>query len=376
MKSSTHENTGVYAAAGVDEEREQVVFRQAMLPLLQGLTMRNERVRGLAGVATGHFATVIQIDEGPAIAITTDGVGTKILIARMANSFESIGVDCVANNVNDLICIGADPIALLDYIAIDRIDEGVLGQIARGLARGAETAGIAIPGGEIAQIGAMLGAPSGYGDGPHLDIVGTAIGLLPSRAVGEPPKLLDGEDVTPGDIVLGLASSGLHSNGYSLARRALFEHGHLDLTYEVPGSGKTVADALLEPTRIYVPAMRQLWSQNLSVHGLVNISGGGLLNLLRLPAKVGFMLDELPAPPAIFKLIKEAGDIESPEMFATFNMGIGACIIVPQANASDVVSSLEETGETVYRLGRVTDDSDQTVVLTQERLIGKGDTFS
>src|SRR5579859_459105 len=207
-----------YADAGVDEEREQIAFARVMRPWLARTKVRSPLVTSITGLASGYFATIMHLPPGPPLALTTDGVGTKILLAREANRWEPVGVDCVANNVNDLICVGAVPLALLDYIATDRIDESVLDELARGLFLGAELAGIAIPGGEIAQIGEML-AKSASGR-PTLDLVGTAIGALPPAAgTADGYRLaLDGSAVAPGDVVIGLPSSGLHSNGYSLAR--------------------------------------------------------------------------------------------------------------------------------------------------------------
>ena len=203
-----------YASAGVDEEREQDVFATAMRPWLARTAVRSQLVTSITGLASGYFATLMHVPPGPPIALTTDGVGTKILLAREADRWEPVGIDCVANNVNDVICTGAVPLALLDYIATDRIDAAVLEAIARGLYRGADEAGIAIPGGEIAQIGAMLADSAG--GGPMLNLVGTAVGAIPD---GRSP--VDGSAVRPGNVVLALPSSGLHSNGYSLARRAL-----------------------------------------------------------------------------------------------------------------------------------------------------------
>ncbi len=226
-----------YAEAGVDEEREQAAFARVMRPWLARTKVRSDMVTSITGLASGYFATIMHLPPGPAIALTTDGVGTKIMLAEEARRWEPIGIDCVANNVNDLICVGAVPLALLDYIATDRIDEGVLDEVARGLFLGAELAGIAIPGGEIAQIGEML-AKSETG-APTLDLVGTAIGAVP---VGRTP--LDGSNVVPGDVVIGLPSSGLHSNGYSLARHALFKKGGRRLDELMPGSSRRLADAL------------------------------------------------------------------------------------------------------------------------------------
>jgi phosphoribosylformylglycinamidine cyclo-ligase len=246
-------NQDPYASAGVDEEREQDVFARAMRPWLARTRVRSPMVTSITGLASGYFATLMHIPPGPPLALTTDGVGTKILVARQANRWEPIGIDCVANNVNDLICVGAVPLALLDYIATDRVDEGVFEEIARGLSLGADLAGIAIPGGEIAQIGAILASAR---DGPPmLDLVGTAVGALPE---GRQP--LDGSLVRPGDVILGLPSSGLHSNGYSLARRALFDVAGLTLGDQVPGTTRHLDDALLQPTRIYVEAAEALWA--------------------------------------------------------------------------------------------------------------------
>ena len=181
-----------YASAGVDEEREQDVFARAMRPWLARTAVRSPLVTSITGLASGYFATLMHIPPGPPIALTTDGVGTKILLAREADRWEPVGIDCVANNVNDVICTGAVPLALLDYIATDRIDADVLEAVARGLYRGADEAGIAIPGGEIAQIGAMLADSAG--GGPMLDLVGTAVGAIPD---GRAP--VDGSRVRPGD---------------------------------------------------------------------------------------------------------------------------------------------------------------------------------
>src|ERR1700739_3081463 len=315
-----------YAEAGVDEERERVAFARVMPPWRAPTKVKSPLVTSITGLASGYFATLMHLPPGPPLALTTDGVGTKILLAREANRWESIGVDCVANHVNDLICVGAVPLALLDYVATDRIDEGVLDEVARGLFLGAELAGIAIPGGEIAQIGSMLADASG--GRPMLDLVGTAIGALPPLATQGWRTPVDGSAVRPGDVVIGLPSSGLHSNGYSLARHALFQKGGKHLDDLVPGSGRRLADALLQPTRVYVNAAEALWAAGVTPHGMAHISGGGLLNITRLAADVSYTLDALPPAPPVFGLIAEAGDIDSATMYATLNMGIGFCVVV------------------------------------------------
>src|SRR4029077_5100329 len=333
-----------YASAGVDEEREQNVFATAMRPWLARTAVRSPLVTSITGLASGYFATLMHIPPGPPIALTTDGVGTKILLAREADRWEPVGIDCVANNVNDVICTGAVPLALLDYIATDRIDAGVLEAIARGRYRGADEAGIAIPGGEIAQIGAMLADSAG--GGPMLALVGTAVGAIPDgRApvgrtavcpgdvvrAGRAP--VDGSAVCPGDVVRALPSSGLHSNGYSLARRALGAR-----------TGE-LTDALLAPTRVYVRAAEALWAAGIIPRGLAHISGGGLLNLARLAADVSYTLDALPPAPEIFALIASAGDIPAATMYATFNMGTGFCVVVSPADVTVALGALRTAGE-------------------------------
>ncbi len=358
-----------YASAGVDEQREQDVFARAMRPWLARTAVRSPMVTHITGLASGYFATMMHIPPGPPLALTTDGVGTKILLAREANRWEPIGVDCVANNVNDVICTGAVPLALLDYMATDRIDERVLEEVARGLYLGATEAGIAIPGGEIAQIGAML-APAAGGP-PMLDLVGTAIGALPP---GREP--VDGSRVSEGDVILALPSSGLHSNGYSLARRALFETGGLSLDSQLPGTGQRLEDALLAPTRVYVRAAEALWEAGVTPRGLVHISGGGLLNLARLAADVSYSLDALPPPPPVFALIAEAGRVPPETMYATFNMGTGFCVIVSPAEAPAAIDALKRAGEQPVAAGSVTGRPGRYVSIPPQGLLGHGDAFA
>jgi phosphoribosylformylglycinamidine cyclo-ligase len=357
-----------YAEAGVDEVREQVAFSRVMRPWLARTKVKSDMVTSITGLSSGYFATIMRLPPGPPIALTTDGVGTKIMLAEEAGRWEPIGVDCVANNVNDLICVGAVPLALLDYIATDRIDEAVLDEVARGLFLGAEHAGIAIPGGEIAQIGEMLATPKS--GAPALDLVGTAIGAVP---LDRTP--LDGATVVPGDVVIGLPSSGLHSNGFSLARQALFKKGGLNLDDIVPGTSRKLSDALLQPTRVYVNAAESLWAAGLTPHGLAHISGGGLLNITRLAANVSYELDALPDAPEIFALIATTGDIDEPTMYATFNMGIGLCIVVSKDDEQTALDALKGAGEDATRIGTVTAEPGRYVTIPAVALKGKGDTF-
>ncbi|HZK15850.1 MAG TPA: phosphoribosylformylglycinamidine cyclo-ligase [Solirubrobacterales bacterium] len=282
----------------------------------------------------GHYASVIGIDERTGIALSTDGVGTKLLLAERLGRFDTVGIDCVAMNVNDVICVGAEPLAMLDYIAIERADPEVCERIGVGLARGAELAGIEIPGGELAQLGEMV---RGF------DIAGACFGTVALDAV------IDGSAVEPGDAVIGLPSSGLHSNGYTLARSAL---EGLPLDEDPEGRlGRPLGEALLEPTEIYVKPVLELLRSEVEVRGLAHITSGGLGNLDRLAADVAYEIDDpLPAPP-IFELIQERAGVPDEEMREVFNMGCGFCAVVPADDEGAALSLLLEHHAGAQRIG-------------------------
>jgi len=214
----------------------------------------------------------------------------------------------------------------------------------------------------------MLADPAG--GRPMLDLVGTAIGAMPA---GRPP--LDGFAARPGDVIIGLPSSGLHSNGYSLARRALFDVAGMTLADRVPGTARHLDDALLQPTRVYVRAAEALWEAGVEPHGLVHVSGGGLLNLGRLAADVSYELDALPPPPPVFALIAEAGKIPAATMYATFNMGIGFCVVIPAARQQAAMDALKSAGEEPARVGWVTGRPGRYVSIPSACLRGRGDAF-
>ena len=305
-------------------------------------------------VGPGHYASVIEVAPNLGIALCTDGVGTKVIVAEQARRFDTVGIDCVAMNVNDLVCVGAEPIALVDYLAVERADPDVLEQIAVGLKAGAEQAGVEIPGGELAQLPELIrGHPSPLG----FDLNATAIGSVALDA------LVTGDDCTPGDAIVGLPASGPHSNGYTLARRVLLEEDGLALD-DRPAEleGATVADALLEPTVIYVRAVLELLRGDVPVHGLAHITGDGVLNLLRLSDRVGFTLDAPLPVPGVFALIAERGGIDPREMWRVFNMGCGFCCIVPADRADEAVASLARHHPGAAVIGRVTGAPDAVVL--------------
>jgi phosphoribosylformylglycinamidine cyclo-ligase len=282
----------------------------------------------------GHYASVIRIDERTGVALSTDGVGTKLLVAEELERFDTVGIDCVAMNVNDVICVGAEPLAMLDYIAVPTADPGVCEQIGVGLARGAELAGIEIPGGELAQLGSLVSS---------VDLSGACFGTVALD------RIVDGAAVQPGDPVIGLPSSGLHSNGYTLARSAL---EGLPLDQDPDGLlGRPLGEELLAPTEIYVKPIVELLRSSVGVRGLAHITSGGLGNLLRLAAEVGYEIeDPLPAPP-VFGLIQERSGASDNEMHDVFNMGCGFCCIVAAGDEGEALDLLHPHYPGAKRIG-------------------------
>ena len=323
-----------YARAGVD----QGAADSAVAGLVRALGAIQLGRPSAQVPLPGHYASVIRIDERTGIALSTDGVGTKLLVAEELGRHDTIGIDCVAMNVNDVICVGAEPLAMLDYIAVPSADPAVCEEIGVGLARGAELAGVEIPGGELAQLGDLVSG---------VDVSGACFGTVALDAI------VDGSAVEPGDAVIGLPSSGIHSNGYTLARAAL---SGLELG-EDPGGrlGRPLGEALLEPTEIYVKPVLELLRSPVEVRGLAHITSGGTRNLLRLAAEVGYEIDApLPVPP-IFALIAECGEVAAAEMREVFNMGCGFCVVVSAAEEEAALELLRSHYPEAQRIGRATD---------------------
>src|SRR5215216_2926964 len=277
-----------------------------------------------AALESGHYANVLKIDDQRGLALSCDSVGSKVIVCEQLGRYDTIGIDLFGMNANDVICVGADPIALLDYIAVEEANPEVLEQIGVGLRAGAEQADVEIPGGELAVLPDVVrGHPSPRG----FDLVGFCVGLVDLDAV------VTGERIEPGDALIGIPSSGIHSNGLSLARRVL-----PDLDERVGDT--TVGELLLEPTVIYVRAVRELLASDVDVRGLAHITGEGFLNLLRLEAEVGYRIDAPLPVPGIFELIAERGHVEPAELYEVFNMGCGFCCVVPAAQADEAIALL------------------------------------
>ena len=321
---------GAYAESGVDTAQSDAAVKALVSVLATIDSGRPSR----AVMGSGHYANVLRIDDETGLALSTDGVGTKVIVAEQLKRFDTVGIDCIAMNVNDLVCVGAEPIALVDYIAVEQADPEMLRQVAEGLKAGAEQAGIEIPGGELAQLPEVIrGHPSPTG----FDLVGACVGLVKLDAI------VTGDRIEPGDAIVGVPSSGLHSNGYTLARRALPD-------LDEPFGDATVGDALIEPTRIYVREVVELLRSEVDVRGLAHITGDGFLNLGRLDAPVGYRIsDPLPVQP-IFELIAERSGTPTEELYEVFNMGCGLCCVVPAGDAEEAARVL--AGKVI---GEVTD---------------------
>ena len=291
--------TDAYAQSGVDTAAADRGVA-ALVEVLRSIDLgRPSRTVPLPG----HFAAVMRVAPNLGLALGTDGVGSKLIVAEQTGRYDTVGIDCVAMNVNDVVCVGAEPIALLDYLAVEQADPEVMRQIAVGLKRGAELAGVEIPGGEVAVLPELIrGHPSPHG----FDLTAACVGTVQLDAI------VTGAECHPGD-------------------------------------------ALLEPTAIYVRAVLALLASGLRVHGLAHITGGGVHNLLRLNPGIGFDIsDPLPVPP-VFELVRELGGVEASEMWEVFNMGCGFCAVVPEATAAAATALLASHHPGAQRIGTVTD---------------------
>ncbi len=331
-------NPLTYREAGVDIDAGEDAVRR-IAPLARA-TARPEVLGGVGGFAA--FVGLPARYREPVLVSSTDGVGSKLKVAFLADRHDTVGIDLVAMGVNDLLAHGAEPLYFLDYIGIARLDPARVETIVKGVADGCRLAGCALVGGETAEL------PDLYAPGEY-DLAGFAVGVV------ERARLVDGSAVRPGDVVLGLASSGLHSNGYSLVRRIVFGVMKLTVHDVLPGVGRLVADELLEPTRIYATAVQRLCTR-VDVRAMAHVTGGGLTgNLPRvLPegCRARISRGAWQIPP-VFETLQRAGQVADAEMFRAFNMGIGYVAVVPSAQADAATNALHEAGERVFHLGEI-----------------------
>jgi phosphoribosylformylglycinamidine cyclo-ligase len=314
-----------YAGSGVDIHKEDKAIEA-----LAGMVNFARTGFGAPMGKIGHFAGLVDFGPEHALVLCTDGVGSKVEIANALRKWDTVGIDCMAMNVNDAICVGAEPLAFVDYLAVQDPDPELTKQIGIGLNEGARQGNCSLIGGETASLPGII---KGF------DLAGTCMAFVKKS------EIVDGTRIAPGDAIIGLASTGIHSNGYSLARRC-FEaagHGYTDPWpwNDKPYAGKRVGDVLLEPTRIYVQEILALLRSGIPVHGLSHITGSGLRKLRRINQGVRYQItDPLPIPP-VFKRIQELGHVDDHEMYKTFNMGMGFAVVVPKAAAKKAVEFLK-----------------------------------
>ena len=353
-----------YAQAGVDMNRAEEGVKRLLKWVGRSIKLRKDT--GSSQLNIGYFANVIKIAPGLGLALSTDGVGTKVLVAQMVGKYDTIGIDCIAMNVNDVICVGAEPIAMLDYIAIEDPKPDLLEEIGKGLYKGAEIANISIVGGEVSQMKEVIkGEKKGYG----LDLVGLCVGIIPLN------KINVGQDVKENEVVIGLRSSGIHSNGLTLARNAIFTKNKIKADKYFPELKKTIGEELLTPTHIYVREVMEILKKGIRVKTLSNITSDGLLNLARSKAKIGYIIDNLPDPQPVFNLIQDYGKISDEEMYKVFNMGIGFCIVAPERDTDKVIKIVKKYKIDAQRIGYTVKDKDKKVLIKQKNLIGRDNNF-
>ena len=302
-----------YSEAGVDIDASERAT-EALIAQIKGVNRKGD---GEAIKLDNGFAGLVKLGDG-ALAMCTDGVGSKILLAEEMDSIHTVGIDCVAMNTNDLICVGAEPLSFVDYVALDKPDEELMAKIGMGLAEGCKQSNCTLSGGETAILPELV---HGF------DIAGTSVGYV------KQDKIIDGTKITEGDVLIGLKSSGPHSNGYTLIRK-LFD------------GDKELGKKLVEPTRIYVKEVMNLINQ-VNVNGIAHITGGGLDNISRINDNFQYVIDKPLPVPSVFNWLQKKGSIETKEMYRTFNMGMGMIIIVDGDDAEKSVSILGEYAQII-----------------------------
>lgn len=328
-----------YKDAGVDIEAGNS-FVNMIKPLVKS-TFRPEVMADIGGFG-GLFSLNASKYKNPVLVSGTDGVGTKLKIAFMADQHDTIGIDLVAMCVNDIIVQGAEPLFFLDYLATAKLLPEKAAQIVKGIAEGCRQAGCALIGGETAEM------PGFYAEGEY-DVAGFTVGVVDRE------NIIDGSSIAVGNRLIGIASSGLHSNGYSLVRKLVFERLELLIDSPFPGTGRTVAEELLTPTRIYVRSIMNLL-KDFKINGIAHITGGGLLEnvprILPRGCQAAIQLSKWERP-ALFDVLQDAGKVERNEMYRAFNMGIGMVLAVSENEAEDIIDRLKGLGDKAWTIGEI-----------------------
>ena len=347
-----HQNSrsASYAAAGVDVTAGYEAVRR-IKPMVESTYIPG--VLGTLGGFGGMFAPDLSGMKKPVFVSGTDGVGTKLKLAFLMNKHDTVGIDCVAMCVNDIICGGASPLFFLDYIACGKNDPARIADIVSGITEGCRRAECALVGGETAEM-------PGFYPAAEYDMAGFSVGIADQE------NIIDGSRLAAGDVLIGLASSGVHSNGFSLVRK-VFDIEHCDLQYPVEAlNGKCLGETLLEPTKIYVKSAKALLKQDIDIHAVSHITGGGFYEnvprMMRDGLTAEIHLDTFPCLP-IFSLIQAMGSIPDRDMYNTFNMGIGMILALPAAQADKALAILADCGETAYKIGTVIPGSEGVVLV-------------
>ncbi len=333
-----------YRDSGVDVEGGNS-FVKKISPVVKA-TFSKKVITDIGGFGALYDGSFPDMKE-PVLVSGTDGVGTKLQIARMLGRHDTIGIDAVAMCVNDIITSGAKPLFFLDYLSCGKLNEEILVDVVRGIAEGCSQAECSLVGGETAEHPDVM-APDDY------DIGGFAVGVVDKK------DIINGSSIKPGDVIVGLPSTGIHSNGYSLVRKLFFGINKYDVNDTLPGLDRPLGDVLLEPTKIYVKAVLNALKEKISIKGLVHITGGGFYeNIPRiLPDGTAVAIDRSSfTSPEIFGIIQSLGDIADREMFTTFNMGIGMMAFTDKASAQKLISSFKASGENAVLIGEVTTDT-------------------
>lgn len=336
-----------YAKAGVDIRKEELAIKNICNWVRKTFKFRENKL-GSVMQDIGMYANLVDLGGEYVLAVTTDGVGTKVLVAQELEKYDTIGIDMVAMNVNDVICVGAEPICLVDYLAMEHVDYEIVKEIGAGIYEGAKQSNIAVVGGETATLPEIITGVDGRG----FDLAGTAIGLV------KKDRIMTGDKIALGDAVVGFSSSGIHSNGLTLARKTL---------------PKDMWIKLLDPTRIYVKEVMTLLKEY-EIHGLAHITGAGFLNLSRL-TKYGYLIDNPPEPQMVFKKIQELGKITDKEMYRTFNMGVGFCALASKKDAENIVEAYgKEYGLSI--IGRIVDGEGIKIIKDNKEIHLVGDVYA
>jgi phosphoribosylformylglycinamidine cyclo-ligase len=327
-----------YSESGVDISLEEVTVSALISKLKETLNYRDVITE------SGHFAALVKLGDR-AIAMSTDGVGSKILVAEMMKKYDTVGIDCIAMVVNDILCVGAEPIAMVDYLAVEKPDPEIASQIGEGLKEGCKQAKVAMIGGETASLPEIVS---------NFDLAGTGIGIV------DVENIITGEKIVEGDVLIGIESSGIHSNGLSLARKIFFEDHGFHIEDKLPGYSETsIGNELLKPTFIYVNPIIELLKTDIEVHGLAHITGGGFTNLKRLKKGSGYIIESLPDPNPIFKAMNKLG-VPLEEMYRVFNMGIGFVVIVKSEDANKTMDIINKYNLS-FNIGTAKDDPRENV---------------